>query len=125
MPNTASPWATWISTRFWPPATWALSAVVEVSGVEVPGADDADLVARFDAWFDDAGRAFETVAWLGEGEADARMVMQVHDELVFEVAANELESVQQSVEHHMAGAAELDVPLVVDSGHGKDWDTAH
>jgi DNA polymerase-1 len=63
--------------------------------------------------------------WLQQERPQARLVMQVHDELVFEVAAKELESVQQSVERHMAGAAELDVPLVVDSGHGKDWDTAH
>jgi len=63
--------------------------------------------------------------WLQRERPQARLIMQVHDELVFEVAAKELESVQQSVERHMAGAAELDVPLVVDSGHGKDWDTAH
>jgi DNA polymerase-1 len=63
--------------------------------------------------------------WLQRERPRARLVMQVHDELVFEVATPELESVQAKVEHHMAGAAELDVPLVVDSGHGKDWDTAH
>ena len=64
-------------------------------------------------------------AWLQKDQPKARLVMQVHDELVLEVAENELESVQSGVERRMAGAAELDVPLVVDSGHGKDWDTAH
>jgi DNA polymerase-1 len=51
--------------------------------------------------------------------------MQVHDELVLEVAEDRLEDVQAAVERHMAGAAELDVPLVVDSGSGPDWETAH
>jgi DNA polymerase-1 len=76
----------------------------------------ADIIKRAMIGVDD---------WLQQERPQARLVMQVHDELVFEVAAKELESVQQSVERHMAGAAELDVPLVVDSGHGKDWDTAH
>ena len=51
--------------------------------------------------------------------------MQVHDELVFEVAENELELLRTEVENRMSGAAELDVPLVVDTGSGPDWDTAH
>ena len=63
--------------------------------------------------------------WLQQEQPKARLVMQVHDELVFEVAAKELESVQAKVERYMGGAAELDVPLVVDSGSGTDWDTAH
>jgi DNA polymerase-1 len=63
--------------------------------------------------------------WLQQEQPEARLVMQVHDELVFEVTAKELESVQAKVERYMGSAAELDVPLVVDSGFGKDWDTAH
>jgi DNA polymerase-1 len=51
--------------------------------------------------------------------------MQVHDELVFEVQDAELERTRSAVEDRMSGAAELDVPLVVDTGAGKDWDTAH
>ena len=42
-----------------------------------------------------------------------------------EVREDALEAVQRGVEKRMSGAAELDVPLVVDSGHGPDWDTAH
>jgi DNA polymerase-1 len=64
-------------------------------------------------------------AWLQEKKPSACLIMQVHDELVLEVAENELESVQAEVVARMTAAADLAVPLVVDSGHGKDWDTAH
>ena len=64
-------------------------------------------------------------AWLQAQPRGARLVMQVHDELVFEVEEDRLADVQAAVEQHMAGAAELDVPLVVDSGSGPDWETAH
>ncbi|MDH3787131.1 MAG: DNA polymerase I, partial [Xanthomonadales bacterium] len=64
-------------------------------------------------------------AWLEKTEPDARLVMQVHDELVFEVAESQLDALKVAVVKRMSGAAELDVPLVVDTGHGPDWDTAH
>jgi DNA polymerase-1 len=64
-------------------------------------------------------------AWLQDERPNARLVMQVHDELVFEVAESEREAVQAEVSGRMSGAAELDVPLVVDTGYGPDWDTAH
>jgi len=51
--------------------------------------------------------------------------MQVHDELVFEVKENQLEFLKEAVVSRMSAAAELDVPLIVDTGHGPDWDTAH
>jgi DNA polymerase-1 len=63
--------------------------------------------------------------WLQAENPPVRLVMQVHDELVFEVAENALENASSEVEGRMAAAAELDVPLVVDTGSGKDWDTAH
>lgn len=63
--------------------------------------------------------------WLQKEKPGARLVMQVHDELVFEVAEVELEILKAEVEKRMSGAAELDVPLVVDTGYGADWDTAH
>jgi DNA polymerase-1 len=63
--------------------------------------------------------------WLQANKPDARLVMQVHDELVFEVREDGLDSLKAAVVERMAGAAELDVPLVVDTGHGADWDTAH
>ena len=49
------------------------------------------------------------------------MLLQVHDELVFEVPNDELDSAQTLVKHEMEHAAELSVPLVVDIGIGKNW----
>ena len=63
--------------------------------------------------------------WLQKEQPGARLVMQVHDELVLEVEEAKLSSVRSMVIEHMSAAAELDVPLVVDAGSGKDWDTAH
>ncbi len=70
-------------------------------------------------------RAMITVAaWLGERD-DAHMLMQVHDELVFEVRADAVEVVRAAVIERMSGAAELAVPLLVDVGVGANWDEAH
>ncbi len=63
-------------------------------------------------------------AWLGE-RADARMLLQVHDELVFEVSEAALDEVRDGVRQRMSAAAELSVPLVVDIGVGANWDEAH
>jgi DNA polymerase-1 len=63
--------------------------------------------------------------WLENTQPDARLVMQVHDELVFEVREDQLDHLKKEVEDRMSGAAELDVPLIVDTGYGPDWDTAH
>jgi len=67
--------------------------------------------------------------WLREatltGETKTKMIMQVHDELVFEVPENELEKVEAIVVDRMVNAAQLDVPLVVDTGIGINWDEAH
>jgi len=63
--------------------------------------------------------------WLQTEKPGARLVMQVHDELVLEVEEKQLELVSDAIVEHMSSAAELDVPLVVDVGFGKDWDTAH
>ncbi len=64
-------------------------------------------------------------AWLQQGEADARMIMQVHDELVFEVAAHEVEPVREQICRLMSGAAQLSIPLLVEAGVGNNWDEAH
>jgi DNA polymerase-1 len=64
-------------------------------------------------------------AWLQSADADARMIMQVHDELVFEVAERDLDSVRDHVCRLMAAAADLRVPLIVDTGIGANWDEAH
>jgi len=63
--------------------------------------------------------------WLGVAKLDARMVLQVHDELVFEVAKADLPLLMSGVRFRMASAAALSVPLVVDMGHGNNWDEAH
>ncbi len=55
----------------------------------------------------------------------SKMLLQVHDELVFDVAPGELETVSALVKSEMEGAHELRVPLLVDMGHGPDWLTAH
>ena len=64
-------------------------------------------------------------AWLAESGAPVRMIMQVHDELVFEVASEAVGDVVPLVRERMSGAAELAVPLVVDIGEGDNWDEAH
>ena len=54
-------------------------------------------------------------------ELESKMLLQVHDELVFEVRPEELDQVQQLVKHEMEHAAQLSVPLVVDLGVGSNW----
>ena len=63
--------------------------------------------------------------WIEGGGVDARMIMQVHDELVFEVAREEVEPVSQEICRLMSGAAELSIPLLVEAGVGDNWDEAH
>jgi DNA polymerase-1 len=50
--------------------------------------------------------------------------MQVHDELVFEVADDHLDTVKEGIRHHMSHAVELSVPLLVSIGSGDNWDAA-
>jgi len=64
-------------------------------------------------------------AWLRTSGAPARLIMQVHDELVLEVADEAVETLVQQLRQHMAQAAELAVPLKVDVGIGRNWDEAH
>jgi len=64
-------------------------------------------------------------AWLQSLDGHARMIMQVHDELVFEVREDRIDKISAGVREHMAGAAELAVPLIVDIGTGENWDEAH
>ena len=64
-------------------------------------------------------------AWIHESGAPVRMTMQVHDELVFEVAEDAVDAVVPVIRERMSGAAELAVPLVVDVGVGDNWDEAH
>ena len=70
-------------------------------------------------------RAMIAVAGWIAGRDDVHMLMQVHDELVFEVRADAVDEVRAAVIARMAGAAELAVPLLVDAGVGANWDEAH
>lgn len=63
--------------------------------------------------------------WIEQDAPDARLIMQVHDELVLEVPKARIDFVREAVRTHMECAAVLDVPLVVDIGVGPDWNAAH
>ncbi|MGB1671295.1 MAG: DNA polymerase, partial [Flavobacteriales bacterium] len=62
---------------------------------------------------------------LDEGGFKARMILQVHDELVFDVPTDEVEAVRELVCSHMERAVELAVPLEVEAQTGQDWLEAH
>lgn len=64
-------------------------------------------------------------AWLQESGLDARVILQVHDELVLEVREDLVDTVRDAIRPLMSDAAELDVPLVVEVGVGDNWDEAH
>ncbi|NHB93985.1 DNA polymerase I [Photorhabdus cinerea] len=63
--------------------------------------------------------------WIMSEEPKVRMIMQVHDELVFEVHESELENAEQKIRELMEKSLVLDVPLKVDVGIGDNWDQAH
>ncbi len=64
-------------------------------------------------------------AWLEASPVEARMIMQVHDELVLEVSETAVEEVAAELRERMASAASLHIPLVVETGVGDNWDQAH
>jgi len=64
-------------------------------------------------------------AWLPSLDGAARMIMQVHDELVFEVREDRLDAIGAGVRERMMAAANLNVPMIVDVGVGANWDEAH
>ena len=76
----------------------------------------ADIIKRAMVSIDD---------WLGKRDDEAHMLMQVHDELVFEVRVDAVEALREGVRIRMQGAAELSVPLLVDIGTGANWNEAH
>jgi len=63
--------------------------------------------------------------WLRDEQPPVRMIMQVHDELVFEVAEETAEAAGERIRKEMEAAAKLRVPLAVDVGIGKNWEEAH
>jgi DNA polymerase-1 len=64
-------------------------------------------------------------AWLTDSKINARLIMQVHDELVFEVESGAVEELSETVSQLMSGVGVLDVPLLVEAGTGDNWDQAH
>ncbi len=66
-----------------------------------------------------------TDAWIAHSGLDVRMIMQVHDELVFEVTAAALDAARANIRRCMVEVATLAVPLVVDIGVGANWGDAH
>ena len=64
-------------------------------------------------------------AWIRDSAPDVKIIMQVHDELVFEVAETEIPASIEKIRLLMSAAGELKVPLVVDVGWGENWDEAH
>jgi DNA polymerase I len=95
----------------------ALRQYAERSAINAPmQGTAADIIKR---------AMIEVDGWLQKGGAPARLIMQVHDELVLEVADEAIESIVERLREHMAHAAELAVPLRVDVGIGRNWDEAH
>ena len=64
-------------------------------------------------------------AWIIKHNAAAKIILQVHDELVLEVAKDSVDEVTKATTKLMAKVAKLKVPLVVDTGNGDNWRDAH
>lgn len=64
-------------------------------------------------------------ACLNKDYPDVKLIMQVHDELVFEIPEDKVETLKPEIRYIMSHAADLSVPLLVDIGIGNNWDTAH
>jgi DNA polymerase I len=95
----------------------ALRQYAERSAINAPmQGTAADIIKR---------AMIEVDAWLQTSRVAARLIMQVHDELVLEVADGAVEPLVGQIRHHMIRAADLSVPLKVDVGVGRNWDEAH
>ncbi|HMH87678.1 MAG TPA: DNA polymerase I [Steroidobacteraceae bacterium] len=95
----------------------ALRQYAERSAINAPmQGTAADIIKR---------AMIEVDSWLQSSRIPARLIMQVHDELVLEVADEAVESLVGQTRTHMIRAADLSVPLKVDVGVGRNWDEAH
>ncbi|ODN43078.1 DNA polymerase I [Piscirickettsia litoralis] len=63
--------------------------------------------------------------WLQQTSLDVKMLMQVHDELIFEVAEKDIVETKKEIKNKMENAIKLSVPLIVEAGHGNTWGEAH
>ncbi len=95
----------------------ALRQYAERSAINAPmQGTAADIIKR---------AMIEVDAWLQSSRMPAQLIMQVHDELVLEVANEAVEAIVSQLREHMVRAANLTVPLKVDVGIGRNWDEAH
>ncbi len=95
----------------------ALRQYAERSAINAPmQGTAADIIKR---------AMIQVDAWLLASQVPARLIMQVHDELILEVADEAIEGLVGQIRRHMAQAATLAVPLKVDIGIGRNWDQAH
>jgi len=95
----------------------ALRQYAERSAINAPmQGTAADIIKR---------AMIEVDSWLQSSRMPARLIMQVHDELVLEVADEAVEALVGQTRTHMIRAADLSVPLKVDVGVGRNWDEAH
>jgi DNA polymerase-1 len=67
----------------------------------------------------------EVLNWINENKLESKMIMQVHDELVFDVRSNELDLFKNNIKSIMENVVKTEVPLLVDVGYGKNWLEAH
>ncbi|HEX3912822.1 MAG TPA: DNA polymerase I [Steroidobacteraceae bacterium] len=95
----------------------ALRQYAERSAINAPmQGTAADIIKR---------AMIEVDSWLQSSRIPARLIMQVHDELVLEVADDAIEMLVGQTRTHMVRAADLSIPLKVDVGVGRNWDEAH
>jgi DNA polymerase I len=95
----------------------ALRQYAERSAINAPmQGTAADIIKR---------AMIEVDSWLQSSRVPARLIMQVHDELVLEVADEAVETLVGQTRTHMIRAADLSIPLKVDVGVGRNWDEAH
>jgi DNA polymerase-1 len=96
---------------------WGLRAGAERAAINAPmQGTAADIIKRAMLSLD---------SWLDGHEEEIRMLLQVHDELVFEVREDRVEHYRAGIVERMSAAAELAVPLLVEAGYGPNWDAAH
>ncbi|HEV7356879.1 MAG TPA: DNA polymerase I, partial [Steroidobacteraceae bacterium] len=95
----------------------ALRQYAERSAINAPmQGTAADIIKR---------AMIEVDSWLQSSRVAARLIMQVHDELVLEVSDDAIETLVGQIRTHMIRAADLSIPLKVDVGVGRNWDEAH
>ena len=112
--------------------SWFLIYVLTIKRLFKRFWDEILNVCIWFAYLESVRLCFDTICnnssvdqWLAESDVDARMIMQVHDELVVEVAEKEAQNVADKLCELMSSAASLDVDLLVEAGIGDNWDEAH